>query len=362
MNSVKAHASAQQRSLTVIHVHLGRDSDRHPIIDNYRRSSTSTACELIGSHTGASRISRLVGTALRVVTRRLAEIRSPQVTIWHAHDPLSAVLLSALRVPRLLFDVHEDYGSFGGRPILRAIFFYLQQIAMASAGWMFFPSTWRRAAAGALESSNVSVIENLFLPSARADSGVQAGQSLWTASAGRPLVLLYAGTIREGRGLESLLSAVARFEATQVRLLIAGGADERWKRRIEGCPNAEYVGLLSLSAARELSQNVDLAVATYVPNSCNNWLAAPTKLFELAYLGVPCLVNALPYVEELRSREFSHLVLAEDLSTEGLGNAIGRVLAGDVSLHRPSEEARRRADWRSQDSAIRAAYAELAGR
>ncbi|MBI3244043.1 MAG: glycosyltransferase family 4 protein [Chloroflexi bacterium] len=192
---------------------------------------------------------------------------------------------------------------------------------------------------------------SLTTAQAREQLGLESG--LW---------VVYVGGLYEGRGLESLFTAVS---GLPVNLLIAGGRSPEevavWRERAEslGATRIRFEGYqpparvpLYLFAADVLAMPYGKRVMTPSGEDIAEWIS-PMKLFEYLAARRPIVSSDLPVLRTVLAHEKNALLVGAD-DAVGLRAAIERVLRDPALANRLAAEA--------QQTARRYTWAERAKR
>jgi glycosyltransferase involved in cell wall biosynthesis len=178
-------------------------------------------------------------------------------------------------------------------------------------------------------------------------------------------LLLYQGLIAESRCLLELIDAVAML-GMEVRLVLIGEGDGEYERRVAERMEAlggrgHRIGWTAPDELARLTASADLGVLLYRNNGRNNFYAAPNKLYEYIFAGLPVLASAFPGLVGV-VEQGGYGVCANPHLPEDIARAISAALnipAGDAIAMRAREQFR----WESEADVLRRVYREaLAGR
>lgn len=180
-------------------------------------------------------------------------------------------------------------------------------------------------------------------------------------------LVLYQGLFRHGRGLETLVDAVARLPRAALVLVGDGPLREALVRRAE--PLGRRAHVLPFTPPADLlplTASADVGACVLEPISESVRLALPNKLFEYLGAGLPVVVTDLP---ELRAvvEGFDVGLVVPPGDPEALAAALHRALTDEAArarwaAHRPSvfahfDPARDRARFLGVVRAVLAAHA-----
>jgi glycosyltransferase involved in cell wall biosynthesis len=118
-------------------------------------------------------------------------------------------------------------------------------------------------------------------------------------------ILLYAGGITPGRGLDKVIAEVKKFDDNIV-LAIVGVDSPKWKKRLQRLIDLhgvrDRVALLPpvpRNLALRFMASADAGLVTYENVSMNNYLCTPRKMWELLHAGTPIIGSDLPEIARL---------------------------------------------------------------
>jgi glycosyltransferase involved in cell wall biosynthesis len=243
-------------------------------------------------------------------------------TVLMTRDPAGMELLALYRTLRpspgllTLFEVHD-----GGREFDAGIGARADGLVCTSDGA-------RRVLLDSFElSTPVRVAPNGTRIPIGADGTPQVVRELNDAQ--RDLDVLYAGQLSPGRGIDTLIRAMAFL--APARLTIVGGNDAQDVARVralaahEGVQGrVDFAGCVRPAA---VGAYMDRARVGVVPlrRDAARLVTSPLMLLELMRSGVPIVATDLPAIREILGPEHGELAPADD--PRALAAAIGRVLA-----------------------------------
>lgn len=305
--------------------------------------------------------------------RRVADAVGP-ADVWHAHDFNTlglAAMLARRRGGALVYDSHEIFTEAGSASALPAA--VRAAIRARERAWAQRASavlTVNESVAEVLRRRlgvEVIVVRNCAVPP-QADSsplreriGVDA----------RTPVALYHGSVTVGRGIPTLIEAIADRRLDRAHLVIMGYGPLRPAVQLlaEQSPARARIHLLPPVSPEEVTRWVsgaDVAVMPIEPTTLNHRLSSPNKLFEAIAAGVPVVAPDFPEFRRtvLESRFGSLGRLHADHEASSIAGELSRLLAlGDDE--RASLRARCRAasdgrwNWNAESRQLLTTYAAL---
>jgi glycosyltransferase involved in cell wall biosynthesis len=144
-------------------------------------------------------------------------------------------------------------------------------------------------------------------------------------------IVLYHGSLMAGRALPQLLRAAAHFDPETTLVMIGEQNDyytdvlrpvqmsERLEKRVVFVPFVEPEEVLQYVAS------ADLGVVIYENVNLNNYLCAPTKLYEFLMASVPVVVSAFPELLHFL-REFPVGASFDPSDPESIASAVNATL------------------------------------
>lgn len=275
-----------------------------------------------------------------------------------------AVQLASERGARVVYDALEFWVEYQ-KPSLGANI--AERIAGEITAWY-----WARQEQRLLRSVDAVICVNPFVAaemSRRYGIGVPkvvlnvpwsappGAEPLSAVSIGVPVV--YAGVLSRGRGLETLVDAVARVDEVSLMLLGDGVLRTELQARIsmrgiEG--RAVVAGPVPYDRVIPMLRSARIGVIPFEVDTLNNFYAAPNKLFEYMQAGLAIVASDLPFLAWVLDSTGAGMTYrpgdAEDLAR------VLRHLATDAEererLRRASEAASEQYVWdREQEKYLR---------
>jgi glycosyltransferase involved in cell wall biosynthesis len=170
------------------------------------------------------------------------------------------------------------------------------------------------------------------------------------------LTIVYAGSLAKDRGLSILSEALSDLD--DVRLILAGRADEGYIKPFLNSPKVKYFGMLRYDEAIKLQASADLIPLLYDPSVPINRVANPNKLFEAMMLGIPVVSNVCQEIVK-----DAHCGLPVSYDAKCLRNAIMK-LRDDFSLRTELGDSGRKAfeniyNWKQMEEKLFRLYNEI---
>jgi glycosyltransferase involved in cell wall biosynthesis len=184
-------------------------------------------------------------------------------------------------------------------------------------------------------------------------------------------IVLYQGSIADGRGLLNLIRSVRLLdESTQLALV--GPAEDSFARRARQLAEDEGVsgrilwyGPVPRTQLDSYTVSADVGVVFYEPTCRNNYLCAPNKLYDYLMAGLPMVASDLPEIRRVLSETRAGIVV-NSAEPESIAAGILELLAtAEVRLEysrKAREAATRRYCWEIQEQELLGFYQEALGR
>jgi glycosyltransferase involved in cell wall biosynthesis len=175
------------------------------------------------------------------------------------------------------------------------------------------------------------------------------------------LCVLYQGLLAESRCIVELVRAVGLLPA-HVHLVLVGSGEVSFMELLEKecAPISQRVHLLSWmhpEELRECTASADVGVLLYRNSGRNNYYAAPNKLYEYLFAGLPVVASAFPGLRSaVEGGSFG--ACADPADPAEIADALQQAAAitpGDAIAQRARAQWR----WSDQVATLRTAYHEL---
>lgn len=300
---------------------------------------------------------------LAVVRGMVRTARGLRPDVIHANDANTLLpTWLALDGRAFVYDAHEisaDLPLYGGRRWL----VHLAELLIGSAADLFIATTELRARyhqdryghPRALVLQNRPRREDPTPTDLREQLGLPASAVL----------AVYAGGLQHGRGLGTLVRAVADCPRELHLVMLGHGVQgPELQELVDELALGERVHIRSMVALDALIAHLaaaDLGVQPLRPTSENHRTTDSNKLFEYVMAGLPVVASDLP---EIRRVVLEHGVglLIEPGSVEALAGALSDLVQDPAARERmaaASRRARRVLCWENQEDALVAAYGAL---
>ena len=295
----------------------------------------------------------------------------PHVCVAHQFDTLPLALVIRRFVPELkvVFD-REDIYSLMVAPdvpnLVRSMIYALEYALASRVDLSIFPNEATRDYAYQDDDTSIvipNVPEGEFIPILK--SSAQSDYDLKDKFS-----VVYFGAIAQHMGLETLVKAVARLNASgeSIGCIVAGDGPmlEELKRIAEnerGGQNVRFLGRLDRSRIPLLLSACDVSAILYARTSPIMWMATPNKLFESMTFGLPIVASNFGMLARI-VKEANCGLLADPMDSESVAEAISK-LSKDASLRsqlsRNGKEAMRtKYSWERIEQTLVKAIAKLA--
>ena len=242
----------------------------------------------------------------------------------------------------LVYDAHEyfPHSDPEGGWLDRVVFHFLENALIRKADAVITVN--HQLAEVIRDAYGLSEVRSL--PNAVPWSGTQAAMSTdMTALASGRVKFLFQGRFSPQRGLEELVDAWSRIDATRAALFLRG-PDNAWRQELRA--RAERLGILGrsvyfLDAVRETqlvaaAMEADVGVIAYKGDVAGYKYACPNKLSQYLHAGLMVLTNDLPYVREVIEDAGAGLHYSS-ADPDSIVGAVSRI-SGDAGLLRESKE------------------------
>ena len=318
---------------------------------------------------------------LKAYWQTLRALLKEHAEVWHGHDleMLPFVYTAAwLRGGKLVYDSHElwsgyDWPGRGGGlgAVRRLVWRFWLGPEKRLARRCHLVITVNRSCAGEiakqLEIETPLVLRNCADPAWGNGIGYGGLREKLGLTAGEPLVV-YAGLLQEGRGLENLIRAWGGLPAgAHLAFIGLGPAEYSLKKMVNqaGYNNVHFIAPVRARELPEYISGASLGVVLIEGNDLSKYYSLPNKLFEYLAAGVPVLASGLPeirrLVEEYRVGAFADPRDPADIRSVLDGLLSGR--AGSLEqLRQNALRASRYLTWQREVGLLIDEYAKLTGK
>lgn len=237
------------------------------------------------SHNGRG-LARYVGGVVLFNWAAFKKMRRLRPKAVHASDietmPAALAYRLISRAP-IMYNIHDNYAErYNVGVAARSLLNALEGVAILLSSVALVPEPFRREALPRWSREHVHVVRNAPEPISCTPPVSDFGH--------RPVRVVYAGWIDEGRGIRDLIHLASSFP-NHVEVAIAGDGDSALLKEIRDSP-VTYLGRLSHEETLKHFAGSDFIAAIYAPTRPINRMAAPNKLAEAMALGRPIIVNS----------------------------------------------------------------------
>jgi glycosyltransferase involved in cell wall biosynthesis len=242
------------------------------------------AVPVISRVSGRSLLSFLIGMILFSGVAILKALTSA-VDIIHCHDmstvPVGLFVKLFKRRVKVVYHAHDHFPSMVEAKVpsvLKKVLAWVDSVFARKADYVIVPSPERKLLYSTAQQ--ICVIRN-----------VPEFTSPPIVDKGKEFSIFYGGQLSEDTGIHHLIKAVEGVPG--IRLIFAGrGPLAGTLRKLsEGMQNLWYLGVIPHEdAIRELAA-CHATFVFYRPTSLNRVFAAPSKMFEAMFVGVPIIAN-----------------------------------------------------------------------
>lgn len=176
-------------------------------------------------------------------------------------------------------------------------------------------------------------------------------------------IILYQGTLNEGRGLEALLHAMKSVDA---KLVLAGEGDlSNQLRLLVKELNLEnkvaFNGFISPDELKAITRQSYIGINLLEARSKNYYHSLANKFFDYTEAGIPSLNMNFPEYEKL-NKEFEVAVLIDDLHSEKITESLNSLLNNEQLYNRLKQNcliAREQWNWDLEKEKLITAFKEI---
>lgn len=168
-------------------------------------------------------------------------------------------------------------------------------------------------------------------------------------------VFLYLGMLIRGRGIEMMLDAFSKNDASS-HVVFVGLGDLREKiiRASEMNGRIHLHPPVPHEEVVVISKNADVGLCVIENVSLSDYFCLPNKLFEYAFSGIPILASNFPDIAKVVQKY--ELGECCDVSAPAIGSAIKKM---ELSEYKPNSKRLHELSWSVQADRLKSAYRKL---
>ena len=308
----------------------------------------------------AAHFAQVVLTGFRYL---LAGLRD-NADFYQAHDLetlLPAIVVAKLCRRKVVYDAHELTSEQGNpRSLRKRIERRLERLLLPFVDHLVTPNASRAAIyAGRSRLRSRPIVVRNCSPTISVPRTNLLRERLGLEA--RTRIVVYHGALIEGRALDNLVISAGDFD-NDIALVLIGAQTAYFREVLE--PLASSVGLRSrvyfipfIDADRVLDYvaSADLGVVIYKNINLNNYLCAPTKLYEYLMIGLPVAVSSFPEMLHLLDELPVGLAFDPDSpsSIAGAVNQFFRIRCGrNHQIEEALASARRQFNWERESQKL----------
>ncbi len=175
--------------------------------------------------------------------------------------------------------------------------------------------------------------------------------------------ILYQGALNIGRGLESLMEAMAFIDAD---LYIAGEGDlsetlRAFAGKLPHKQKIRFLGYIKPEALRQYTANATIGVNLVEHLGLSYYYSLSNKFFDYIHAGVPQVTMAFPEYEQLNN-QFKVALLIDNLRPDTIATAINTLLNDATcysDLHAQTQIAKQTLNWQKESEKLIQLYQQI---
>jgi len=228
--------------------------------------------------------------------------------LYQAHDLetlLPALIAGKLRRRTVVYDAHELTSEQGDpRSLRKGVERWLERQLVPLADYVVTPNAPRaRIYARRHRLQNAPVVVRNCPPSVEVARTDVLRQTLGLSSQTR--IVVYHGALIEGRALDNLVASARAYDDDIALVMI--GQQTRYSETVLEClagsgdpgRRVHFIPFIEPDLVLDYVASADLGVVIYQNINLNNYLCAPTKLYEYLMVRLPVVVSAFPEMLDL---------------------------------------------------------------
>ena len=318
---------------------------------------------------------------LRAYWQTMRALLSERADVWHGHDleMLPFVYAAArLKGGKLVYDAHElwsgyDWPGRGGPmgPARQLVWKIWLKLEKWLAGRCQLVITVNRSCANEIATQlgikTPLVLRNCADPVPELGGPYGGLRSMLGLAGGEPLVV-YAGLLQAGRGLENLIRAWVGLPAGVHLAFVGRGPAESELKNLAAQAGLSKVHFLAPVGAPELPEFIrgaSLGAVLIEGNDLSKYYSLPNKLFEYLAAGVPVLASGLPEIRRLVEK-YRVGVFADPRDPGNIRSVLAGLLSGQSGtleqLRQNALQASQSLTWQEEVGLLIDEYSKLTGK
>ena len=246
---------------------------------------------------------------------------------------LAGFLAALLKRKKIVFDAHEYFTGvpeLKGRVIKRKIWSLLEKIFLPRIKSNYTVSESLKSLYEAKTGRKYGVIRNFPSASGYGISRIPKDLPCPESIQGKELIV-YAGVLNAGRGLESSIEMMKYFDDKKHLLIVGGGDLEAELKRLAetyGVQNkVTFTGWVDAACIPSLIKGASIGLNLLDGDSVNYRVSLANKVFDYMHSGIPCLTMDFGEYRKIQD-EYGCFILTDTLQPEELYHKIKSVLEG----------------------------------
>lgn len=174
-------------------------------------------------------------------------------------------------------------------------------------------------------------------------------------------IILYQGTLNEGRGLEQAIEAMQAVEGAELWLAGEGDLSAALRQQVQqqGLEHkVRFLGYVPPAELRALTLQAHIGLNLLENKGLSYYYSLANKAFDYIQAGVPSVNMAFPEYQQLQ-QQFGVFILLENLSASAVSQAVNRLLQDEVfyqSLRQNCLEAAKILNWEREEQKLLGFY------
>ena len=274
-------------------------------------------------------------------------------------DTLPAVFLAArIKSIPLVFDSHEYFTELPeliGRRFVRRVWKGFEKALLPKIQYGYTVCQSISQAYQDKYGIRFVVVRNLPIASGQ-ETGIYSHEEN-----SRPDLIIYQGAINMGRGLETMIRAMAYLDKYRLQIFGDGTITQDLVRLRDSLPlgnRVEFMGRIPFAEIRMYTRQAALGISLEENIGLNYYYALPNKLFDYIQAEIPVLVSDLPEMRRIVT-DYEIGQVVRDRAPEILARQVEEMMSSEEqrkkwkkNLHRAAGELR----WENEVDKLRGVY------
>jgi len=254
----------------------------------------------------------------------LMMIKNSTIHSFEIETTFLALILNRFRKNKIIFSYLEIWSdtlpdSSVRLKIMASYYRKIEKYTLMNSNIVIFPTQLRKEYIKnkyvSMAESKLHVIENMSVYGKDVFKNKEILASL------KHKHIVYMGTFNESRRLDLLMSISEELRNNGIRIYLFGDQNDSLKNLLN-FKNVYYLGKVEHDEMIDMLKKCHIGIAIYGDHNANNYLCAPTKIFDYINAEIPFVAVNFPYINEIKNRVNVEILKTFELNKKDLLSAI----------------------------------------